>query len=319
MTRPGPPVEPSSSGSAAPAWAAERLGFRYRGAERDAVHDVDLEAAEGEIVAILGPNGAGKSTLLKLLLGVLDPREGRALLYGRAAGEWVAEERARRVGVLPQHEEPAFPISARALVEMGRYPRLGRWGRPGPEDRRVVRAALERCGVADLAAREFATLSGGERQRVRLARALAQEPTALALDEPTASLDLAHEMEIWDLLVGEARRGRAVLLTTHDVNLAARYADRLVLLHRGRIAASGSPEDVLVPGTVERVWAWPVRIVAHDGPGPDRGAPQVVPLRGDAPAPLRVPGTGLDPGPAPPDAFRTLSRPIHSTSRRETP
>lgn len=296
------------------AWAAEGLHFRYRGADRPAVREVDLVAREGEIVAILGPNGAGKSTLLRLLLGVRAPDRGEALLYGRPAAGWPAEERARRVGVLPQHEEPAFPITARALVEMGRYPRLGRWGRPGPADRAVVLAALERCGVADLAAREFATLSGGERQRVRLARALAQEPRALALDEPTASLDLAHEMEIWDLLEAEARGGRAVLLTTHDVNLAARYADRLVLLHEGRVAAAGPPEAVLVPETVERVWAWPVRVVAHDGPGPDRGAPQVVPIRGDrAPAADR-PDATVRSGP-----FRTTSRPIHSTPTRETP
>lgn len=289
------------------AWAAEAVGFAYPGADRTAVEAVDLEVREGEIVAVLGPNGAGKSTLLRLLLGVRVPDEGRALLYGRPASGWPAEERARRVGVLPQHEEPAFPITARALVETGRYPWLGRWGRPGPADRAIVAAALERCGVADLAGREFATLSGGERQRVRLARALAQEPRALALDEPTASLDLAHEMEIWDLLAGEARRGRAVLLTTHHVNLAARYADRLVLLHRGRIAASGPAGTVLAPEIVESVWAWPVRVVAHDGPGPDRGAPQVVPLRGDA-------------GSAdPPADLRTHSRPVHPTPDRETP
>lgn len=269
----------------APAWTACGLGFRYPGASGPAVSGVDLQAPEGEMVAILGPNGAGKSTLLRLLLGVRSPDAGEALLYGRPVDRWSAEERARRVGVLPQHEEPAFPITAGALVEMGRYPWLGRWGRPGPRDRDAVDAALERCGVAELSAREFATLSGGERQRVRLARALAQEPRALALDEPTASLDLAHEMEIWELLLEEARRGRAVLLTTHHVNLAARYADRLVLLHEGRVAATGPPERVLVPGVIERVYGWPVRVVAHAGSGPDRGAPQVVALRERASGP----------------------------------
>lgn len=309
-----PGCEPRSS-EPARAWTARSLAFRYPGAARAAVAGVDMRAAEGEMVAILGPNGAGKSTLLRLLLGVRSPDAGEALLYGRPVDGWSAEERARRVGVLPQHEEPAFPITAGALVEMGRYPWLGRWGRPGPRDREVVGAALERCGVADLAPREFATLSGGERQRVRLARALAQEPRALALDEPTASLDLAHEMEIWELLLEEARSGRAVLLTTHHVNLAARYADRLVLLHEGRVAATGPPERVLTPSVVERVYGWPVRVVAHDGPGPDRGAPQVVALR--EPAVRSAPGSR--PAPDPFAARPELRPPASATPAEEMP
>lgn len=295
------------------AWIAEALGFRYPGAARPAVRDVDLRAEDGELVAILGPNGAGKSTLLRLLLGVRSPDAGRVSLYGRPADGWPADERARRVGVLPQHEEPAFPITAAGLVEMGRYPRLGRWSRPGPHDRAVVRAALERCGVADLAGRDFATLSGGERQRVRLARALAQEPRALALDEPTASLDLAHEMEIWDLLRGEAREGRAVVLTTHNVNLSARYADRLVLLDRGGVAAAGVATDVLRPEIVERVYGWPVRVVPHVGPGADHGAPQVVPLR------RREPARPLEPLESPRTPTGDRPRPIPATSMEEEP
>ncbi len=297
------------------AWSARGLEFRYPGAASPAVAGVDLRAAEGEMVAILGPNGAGKSTLLRLLLGVRSPDAGEALLYGRPVVAWSTEERARRVGVLPQHEEPAFPITAGALVEMGRYPWLGRWGRPGRRDREVVGAALERCGVAHLAGREFATLSGGERQRVRLARALAQEPRALALDEPTASLDLAHEMEIWELLLAEAGDGRAVLLTTHHVNLAARYADRLVLLHEGGIAETGPPASVLTPAVIERVYGWPVRVRAHEGPGPDRGAPQVVPLRD----PTRAATSGIA---VPPD-LRPVPKetrpPVQATPSKETP
>ena len=136
-----------------------------------------------------------------------------------------------------------------------------------------------RCRVAGIADRPYATLSGGERQRARLARALAQEPESLALDEPTASLDLAHEMEIWEILREEASRGRAVLLTTHHLNLAARYADRLVLMDRGRIAVAGRPDDVLRAEFVSAVYGWPVRVEPMGEPGPDRGAPQVVPLR----------------------------------------
>lgn len=260
-------------------WRAREARYRYAGARAEALTGADLDAGPGEMVAILGPNGAGKSTLLKLLLGVLHPTGGTAEYEGKAATRWEPVERARRIGVLPQHEEPAFPVTVGELVGMGRYPHLGRWRRPGPADRAAVASALERCRVAELVARPFATLSGGERQRARLARALAQEPEALALDEPTASLDVAHEMEIWEILREEAARGFAVLLTTHHLNLAARYADRLVLIDDGRVAASGSPAEVLRAETVSRVYGWPVRVEALEDP--QGRAPQVVPQRPD--------------------------------------
>lgn len=259
-------------------WRAEGLGFRYPGGARPAVADVGLEVDRGEVVAVLGPNGSGKSTLLRLLVGARRPDAGRVELLGRPVEAWDARARARRVAVLPQHEEPAFPITVGELVAMGRYPHLGAWRRPGPADRAAVASALERFRVGALAGREFSTLSGGERQRARIARAIAQEPVALVLDEPTAALDLAHEMEIWNLLREEAARGRAVFLTTHDLDLAARYADRLVLLDRGRLAAAGRPADVLTARTVRDVYGWPVKIATHDEPGPGRGAPRVVPL-----------------------------------------
>jgi iron complex transport system ATP-binding protein len=265
-------------------WHAWDAWFRYPGATETALAGAELDAAPGEMVAILGPNGAGKSTLLKLLLGALEPDRGTAEYEGVAAARWEPVERARRIGVLPQHEEPAFPVAVGELVAMGRYPHLGRWRRPGAADRAAVRSALERCRIDDLAGRPFATLSGGERQRARLARALAQEPEALALDEPTASLDVAHEMEIWEILKDEAARGRAVLLTTHHLNLAARYADRLVLLHHGRVTAAGPPVEVLTADTVSAVYGWPVRIERLVEPERD-GVPQVVPIR-----PMRVTG-----------------------------
>jgi iron complex transport system ATP-binding protein len=269
--------EPSSG--AASTWIARDLAYRYPGASIDAIDHVTIEIGPGEVVAILGPNGAGKSTLLRLLLGAQRPDRGVALFDGRPAHAWPPAERARRVGVLPQHEEPAFPLTAREIVAMGRYPWLGAWRRFGPHDHEAVDGALDRCRLADVADRSYSTLSGGERQRVRLARALAQEPAALALDEPTASLDIAHEMEIWELLAGQAMAGRAVVLTTHNLNLASRYADRLVLLDRGHVARAGTPREVLSAESIARIYAWPVRIVDHPGPGPDRGAPQVTPLR----------------------------------------
>lgn len=262
------------------AWSCEELAFRYEGAARAAVDGVSLRVPAGACTAVLGPNGSGKSTLLRLLLGVLSPSSGRVEFRGRAVREWPRVELAREVGVVPQGEEAAFPMSVREAVAMGRYPHLGPWRREGEADHRAVDEAMARCDVGPLAGRAMSTLSGGERQRVRLARALAQEAPVLALDEPTAALDVGHEMAIFELLRDLGRAGKTVLLVTHNLNLAARYADRLVLLDRGRVAAEGSPADVLERRIVERVYGWPVRIVPHPGPGPDQGAPQVVPLAG---------------------------------------
>jgi iron complex transport system ATP-binding protein len=246
------------------------------------VDGVTLEVPAGACTAVLGPNGSGKSTLLRLLLGVLRPDSGSVVFQDRPVGEWGREEMARAVGVVPQGEETVFPVTVRELVAMGRYPHLGPWRRERDTDRQAVERAMRRCDVLAFAGRPLSTLSGGEKQRARLARALAQEPAALALDEPTAALDVSHEMAMFELLRDLARAGTTVLLVTHNLNLAARYAGRLVLMDRGRVAAQGSPAEVLTRETVERVYGWPVRVVPHPGPGPDEGAPQVVPLSGEA-------------------------------------
>ena len=263
-------------------WGARDLSFRYPGADRDAVGGITLELPGGACTALLGPNGSGKSTLLRLLLGILPPRSGSAWFAGRSLGDWPRAEIAREIGVVPQGEELAFPVGVRELVAMGRYPYLGSWRREGAGDRRAVEAAMEQCDVGHLADRLLSTLSGGEQQRARVARALAQEPTVLALDEPTASLDISHEMAIFELLRGLGRSGVTVLLATHNLNLAARYADRLVLIDGGRVAAEGAPPEVMRRPLLERVYRWPVRTTPHPGPGPDTGAPQVTPLSGDA-------------------------------------
>ncbi|HEU0014604.1 MAG TPA: ABC transporter ATP-binding protein, partial [Longimicrobium sp.] len=225
-------------------WRCDGLAFRYPGASVDAVDRLTLEIPSGACTAILGPNGSGKSTLLRLLLGTLRPRSGLAELRGRPLGEWGREELAREVGVVPQAEEAVFPMTVRELVAMGRYPHLGPWRGERDADRRAVDEAMLRCDVRMLAARPLSTLSGGERQRARVARALAQEAGTLALDEPTAALDVSHEMAIFELLRALGHAGKTVLLVTHNLNLAARYADRLVLLDRGRLAAEGTPAQV---------------------------------------------------------------------------
>jgi iron complex transport system ATP-binding protein len=263
-------------------WRASDLLFRYPAAERPAVDGISLEVRAGECTAVLGPNGSGKSTLLRLLLGTLAPERGEIRFGGRALAAWRRPELARAVGVVPQGEEEVFPLTVRELVAMGRYPHLGAWRREGEADRAAIERAMRRCDVVQFTDRPISTLSGGERQRSRIARALAQEPATLALDEPTVALDVRHEMAIFELLRDLGRTGVTVLLVTHNLNLAARYADRLIVLDGGRLAAEGAPADVLTRELVERVWGWPVQIVPHPGPGADAGAPQVVPLSGEA-------------------------------------
>jgi iron complex transport system ATP-binding protein len=249
------------------------LTFRYPGAARDALHDVSMRVHAGEMVALLGPNGSGKSSLLRVLLGALTPAAGSVTFSGRAVAEWPRDELARRIGVVTQAEELAFPMTVRELVAMGRYPHLGAWRREGDADRTAIEHAMRRCELDGLGRRSVLELSGGERQRARLARALAQEPRTLVFDEPSAALDIAHEMALFDLLSELRDDGVGILIAIHNINVAARYADRLVLLHDGRVAADGAPDSVLTRDVIESVYEWPVLIGSADG------APQIVPQR----------------------------------------
>jgi iron complex transport system ATP-binding protein len=257
---------------------AHCASYSYEGAgvEAAAVQGVDVTVSSGELLGIVGPNGSGKTTLLRLLLGVLVPSGGTVLAFGSAASDWRRREFARLVGVVSQREEPAFPLRVRQAVMFGRYPHLGPLGAPSAADVAVVDRALERCDVRHLSDRWVATLSGGEWQRVRIARALAQSPRALVLDEATANLDLRHEMEVFELVSELVHEGYlAGLLVTHHVNLAARYVDRVLVLDRGVATATGKPADVLTPDVIEQVFEWPVAQTEW------RGIPQFVPLRRD--------------------------------------
>jgi iron complex transport system ATP-binding protein len=249
------------------------VSFRYAPAAPDVVSGVDVRVQASEMLALIGPNGSGKSTLLRLLLGALEPRAGSIEFAGRPVRDWPRDELARRIGVVAQTEEFAFPLTVRELVAMGRYPYLGAWRREGAADRAAIDRALDRCDVAALAGRSVLELSGGERQRARLARALAQEPRTLVFDEPTASLDIAHEMSLFELASALRDGGVTIVVVTHNINIAARYADRLVLLHRGAVAATGTAEAVLTRSNIEAVYGWPVRIREEDG------SPQVVPVK----------------------------------------
>ncbi len=263
-----------------PAFEARGLTFSYEHAATTAVCDVGLAIPHGSLCAVIGPNGSGKSTLVRLLLGAEKPSRGSATYSGRNAAEWDRAELARTVGVVTQMEEIVFPLSVRELVAMGRYPHLGAYRSESDVDRTAVSDALRYCDLDGLADRAMNTLSGGERQRARIARALAQQPRVLVLDEPTAALDIAHEMAIFELLATfVARDGATVVVVTHNVNLAARYATQLVLMESGHIAAQGVVADVMTRMQIETTYQWPVTVHPHAGPGQDTGAPQIAPLR----------------------------------------
>jgi iron complex transport system ATP-binding protein len=251
---------------------------RYaRGGAAPAVDGVSLEAPRGQVTAVAGPNGSGKSTLVRALLGRVPLVRGRVTVGGADVATTPRPEIARRVAVVTQREEPLFPLTVREYVALGRYPHSrSRWSAAAAGDAAAVDAALARAGAEPLAARRTDELSGGEWQRVRIARALAQAGEALVLDEPTTFLDVGHEMAVFELVDGLARDGVAVLLVSHQLNLVARFAHQIVLLHRGRVAASGPPARVMDGATLERVYEWPL-VVTRD---PAVGAPTLVPLRG---------------------------------------
>ena len=252
----------------------EGVTVRYAGALRPAVDDVSLDAAPGAVTAVVGPNGSGKSTLVRALLGLAPVAHGRITLGGLEVKGLGARERARVVAVVPQREEPAFPLTVHEFVALGRHAHQSPWGTSAGDEATVARA-LARAGAETLAARDIGELSGGEWQRVRIARALAQDTRALVLDEPTTFLDIGHEMAVFELLDALAREGLAVLLVSHQLNLVARFAASLVLLHEGRVAARGTPADVMDGPTLERVYDWPL-VVTRD---PAIGSPSLVPLR----------------------------------------
>jgi iron complex transport system ATP-binding protein len=249
------------------------LVVRY-GRGRPALDGVTCAARGGDLLAVVGPNGSGKTTLVRVISGLLRPESGEVTVDGRPLARWKRAELAGALAVVSQGETVTFPLRVDETVMLGRYARLGPLASPGSGDHAAVAQALARCDVAGLAGRTIDTLSGGEWQRVRLARALAQEPRILVLDEPTTSLDVRHEMELFELVRRLVDVGLAGLVITHHINLAARYADRILLLSAGRVAAEGSPETVLREETLRAVFDWPVAVTAWGD-----GSPQVVPLR----------------------------------------
>jgi iron complex transport system ATP-binding protein len=238
------------------------------------LHEVSLEVASGEVAAVIGPNGCGKSTLLRCITGLLTPRTGSISIGGDDAARLDRRERARRLALLPQGGAGGDDLTAYDMVLLGRTPHLPPYGAPSARDHEIVTAALESVGALDLSDRRLAQMSGGQRQRVMLARALAQQPQILLLDEPTSNLDLRYQYEILDLVRQVARREKlAVVLVLHQINLAAQVADTMLLLNAdGTIRASGAPTVVMTGENLTSVYGLPLDVALH----PHTGKPRAI-------------------------------------------
>ena len=239
--------------------------------ETQALVSVSFEAQPGEIVGLIGPNGAGKSTLLRVLAGLTRPDKGSVSLGETQLRRMKAEERARRIAYMPQHDAN-HAFTALETVLMGRYPHLGRFELEGRRDRKMARAAMERTETVRFQNRQLDRLSGGERQRVVLARSLAQQASVILLDEPSSSLDLRYRLSIMETLKQEIElRQVTVVVALHDVFLAGRYCDRLALMSEGVIDTVGDPVEVLTTANLRRVFGVETRVQAD----PETGSPQV--------------------------------------------
>lgn len=241
--------------------------------ERVVAEAMNVSIPDGSLTIIVGPNACGKSTLLRALARLLPPKAGAVLLDGAPISSLGTKEVARRLGFLPQAPLAPEGVTVTDLIARGRYPHqrvLRQWS---VEDEVAVKAAMAATGVADLADRQLEELSGGQRQRVWIAMALAQETSILLLDEPTTFLDISHQIEVLDLCLDLQRAGRTIVAVLHDLNLAARYATRLIAIRDGRIVAEGPPSEVVTADVVEHIFDLPCRVISD----PETGAPLVIP------------------------------------------
>ena len=252
---------------------AKNISVNYD--EREAVVDVSLSVEPGKMLAVVGPNGAGKSTLLRALNGSVPLMRGDVLLNEKAIGSYARRAVAREIAVVAQEAELRFPVTVIEFVLGGRYAWANSWGWETARDVEIARDVLRKTELHDFAERLMSELSGGERQRVILARALATEARILLLDEPTANLDLAHQATMLRLIRGHCDAAAAgAVIVTHDLNLAAEFADRILLMQQGRTLAAGSSNEVLTPELLKTVFGLQVLVDAH----PISGAPRLTPV-----------------------------------------
>ena len=249
------------------------VGARYGG--RRALSDVSVSFEPGKVTGIVGPNGAGKTTLLRVGLGLLPHEGGSVRIQDRALKDWSREALARTIAYLPQGGDAHWPLVARDLVMLGRLPYHGVFGGVSAADERIAGDALARADASAFASRRMDELSAGERARVLFARALATEAQILFADEPAAWLDPAHQLKLMGLLREEAARGTAIAVTLHDLSLAARHCDEILVLHEGRVAARGAPDHALSDEILAHVFG----INAVRVPSPDAATTVPVPWR----------------------------------------
>lgn len=253
-----------------PVLKIEKVAFRY--AAEWVLDGIDLEVNRGEVVGILGPNGSGKSTLLRVIEGLCEPERGKVFIKGTDIGKLSRVSLSREVAMVQQENHFSFSFSVLEVVLMGRFPYLGNFQFEGEEDLEVARKAMSATSTLSLSGRLINELSGGEKQRVLLARALTQEPSIILLDEPTAFLDLSYKKEIFDLISSLSRQtGVSALIVTHDIDLAARYCNRLLMLRNGRLHASGLPVEVLNAANIEAIFGCKVIVDIN----PVSGSPRV--------------------------------------------
>ncbi|MCY2926737.1 MAG: ABC transporter ATP-binding protein [Planctomycetota bacterium] len=262
---------------------AQHLAYSYRPGE-PVLRDVSFTAAAGELVCLLGPNGSGKSTLLRCLLGLLTPAAGEVLLDGKKLADYSARGLARMLGYVPQFPRSAFEFTVEQIVLMGRLAHLGVLGLAGKADRTVAHLAMQMTHTLELAGRSLSELSGGEAQRVMIARALAQQPALMLLDEPTSHLDLRNQLLIHQMMQRLAHDWQmAVVCVSHDINLAAQFADRILLLRSGEILADGPPAAVIRADVLSAVYDVRIELI----PSPTSPIPLVHAAREQT---LRGPG-----------------------------
>ena len=257
MAPPGPPL-----------LEVENLTCAY--GSRPVLQEVSFAVAPGEMMGILGPNGSGKSTLLLALAGIIKPRQGQIRFAGRSLAQTRAKWRARQIASVPQKIHGSFPFKCLNVVLMGRYPHLSGWSAYGPEDLQIAVTAMSETKTLPLANRPMTQVSGGEAQMVLIARALAQQTPLLLLDEATSALDVAHKIQIFDLLREKNRRGLTLICVMHDLNLAALYCPRLLLLKQGRILADGPRDEVFRAELLSELYDTEIWVAPH----PLSGEPQ---------------------------------------------
>ena len=243
----------------------EQLAFGYRG--KPVGRNVSFSVAAGETVGLLGPNGCGKTTLFRTILGLLPRQDGRVRLDGRDLTALSRREIAQRIGYVPQAQGGYFPFTVREMVLMGRTAHLSLFATPTARDEAVAERMLDTLGMGHLADRRYTEISGGERQLALIARALAQEPKLLVMDEPTANLDFGNQLLVLERIEVLARQGMAIILSTHDPDQAFRCCDKAVLLHRGQMLAQAAPEEAITPAALKTLYGVDVQVIQIDAAG----------------------------------------------------